>query len=206
MKEIQDKLVISETKNKIFNAAAELFARDGFYKVSVREICEAANVTKPVLYYYFKDKETLFEELMKETYAKFDELVVKYLIDTENLKVMLRNLVKLYIDFLTNYPHLTRFSAFIQSANVPKRILEMKIQRYKTEMGRFISIIKTNQKLGLISKECNPETLALNFIGTIIMHIGEFLLLDVSSKELDKKLNKFVEFWINTFIIKELAE
>ncbi|MBK7105629.1 MAG: TetR/AcrR family transcriptional regulator [Ignavibacteriae bacterium] len=206
MKEIQEKIVSNETKNKIFNAAAELFARDGFYKVSVREICGAANVTKPVLYYYFKDKETLLEELIKETYSKVDELVVKYLNNQENLELMLRNLIKLYIEFLTNYPHLTRFSAIIQSTNVPSRILEMKLNRYKSEMGKLISIIKSNQKLGIISKQCNPETLTINFIGTIVMYIGEFLIFNLSIKELNKKLNNFIEFWINTFIIKEIAE
>ncbi len=206
MNEIQDKLVSSETKNKIFNAAAELFARDGYYKVSVREICEAAKVTKPVLYYYFKDKETLLEELMKETYIKVDELVVKYLKETDSLEILLKNLVKLYVEFLTFYPNLTRFSAFIQSTNVPQRILEMKLNRYKTEMGKLISILKTNQKSGIIRKECNTETLAINFIGTIVMYIGEFLIFNLSIKDVNKKLNNFVEFWINTFIIKDLAE
>lgn len=206
MSKIQDKLISNETKNKIFNAAAELFARDGFHKVSVREICEAANVTKPVLYYYFKDKETLLEELMKETYMKVDELVLKHINENDPIEILLRNIVKLYIEFLSIYPTLTKFSAFIQSTNVPNRILEMKLIRYKSEMGKLISIIKANQKLGIISKEYNPETLSINFFGTIIMYIGEFLFFDISIKEVNKKLNNFVEFWINTFIIKDSAE
>jgi AcrR family transcriptional regulator len=55
------------TKEKIFREAAELFSRDGYHKVSVREICEAAGVTKPVLYYYFGDKENLLFEMMRDT-------------------------------------------------------------------------------------------------------------------------------------------
>ena len=206
MGKIQDKLNSSETKNNIFNAAAELFARDGFHKVSVREICESANVTKPVLYYYFKDKETLLEELMKETYVKVDELVLKHINESDPIEILLRNIVKLYVEFLTVYPTLTKFSAFIQSTNVPNRILEMKLNRYKSEKGKLIKIIKTNQKQGIISKEYNPETLTINFIGTIIMYLGEFLIFNLSVKEVNKKLNNFVEFWINTFIIKDSAE
>ena len=62
------------TRTRIFNAAADLFSSRGFEKVSVREICEAANVKKPVLYYYFKDKDTLLEELVEETFAVADRI------------------------------------------------------------------------------------------------------------------------------------
>ncbi len=34
MEVIKEKIVTKETKAKIFDAAAELFARDGFYKIS----------------------------------------------------------------------------------------------------------------------------------------------------------------------------
>ena len=42
---------------------------------TVREIVKAAGVTKPVLYYYFHNKEGIFLELMQETYLKFNALI-----------------------------------------------------------------------------------------------------------------------------------
>ena len=44
------------------SAARELFARKGYSGTSVREIVAAADVTKPVLYYYFRNKEGLYLE------------------------------------------------------------------------------------------------------------------------------------------------
>ena len=67
-----------DTKNKIFVTAAKLFSNDGYYKVSVREICSNAGVTKPVLYYYFKDKESLLFEMVEETHRLGDEIKKKY--------------------------------------------------------------------------------------------------------------------------------
>lgn len=44
--------------------ATALFAKKGYAGVSVREIVEAAGMTKPMLYYYFSNKEGLFRSIL----------------------------------------------------------------------------------------------------------------------------------------------
>lgn len=51
----------------VLGAARELFERKGFASTSVREICDGAGVTPPVLYYHFGSKEGLFEAVVEET-------------------------------------------------------------------------------------------------------------------------------------------
>jgi len=60
-----------QKREDIFLAAATLFANKGYAGTSVREIVEAAGVTKPTLYYYFKNKEDLYIKLMDEAMATF---------------------------------------------------------------------------------------------------------------------------------------
>ncbi len=62
-------------RQRLLDAAAELFNSKGYAGTTVREIVKAGGVTKPVLYYYFKNKEGIFLELMRGTYVKFNELV-----------------------------------------------------------------------------------------------------------------------------------
>jgi AcrR family transcriptional regulator len=62
-------------RQRLLDAAAELFNSKGYTATTVREIVKAAGVTKPVLYYYFRNKEGIFLELMRETYVKFNELI-----------------------------------------------------------------------------------------------------------------------------------
>jgi len=62
-------------RQRLLDAAAELFNGKGYVATTVREIVKAADVTKPVLYYYFKNKEGIFLELMQATYAKFNAMV-----------------------------------------------------------------------------------------------------------------------------------
>lgn len=54
-----------DVRERLLVAALDLFTEKGYAATSVREIVEAAGVTKPVLYYYFKSKEGLYLELLK---------------------------------------------------------------------------------------------------------------------------------------------
>ncbi|HYK87658.1 MAG TPA: TetR/AcrR family transcriptional regulator [Acidobacteriota bacterium] len=56
-------------RKAIAEAAMRIFAGKGFAGTSIREICEAAGVTKPVLYYHFHDKAQLYHELMIDSFG-----------------------------------------------------------------------------------------------------------------------------------------
>lgn len=60
---------------RLMRAALDLFTRKGYASTTVREIVEAAAVTKPVLYYYFGNKEGIYLALMGETFSEFLELL-----------------------------------------------------------------------------------------------------------------------------------
>ena len=54
-------------EQRILQVAKELFTKRGFANVAMREICRAADVTPPTIYYYFKNKEALFDAVVRET-------------------------------------------------------------------------------------------------------------------------------------------
>ena len=59
---------------EIFEHAMTLFERNGFHRTSMNEIAEACGVTKPTLYYYFRNKshllETLYEDITKDFFEQ----------------------------------------------------------------------------------------------------------------------------------------
>lgn len=63
------------TKERIQRVATRKFARHGFDGASVRQIAAEARITKPVLYYYFKDKRDLFLSLLEGAVAPFSDEV-----------------------------------------------------------------------------------------------------------------------------------
>jgi len=56
-----------QSQQHILHVAKTLFTRKGFSNVSMRDICREARVTAPTVYYYFKNKEALFEAVVLET-------------------------------------------------------------------------------------------------------------------------------------------
>lgn len=58
----------SDTESRLLDCALTLFAEKGYAAASVREIIEAAGVTRPVLYYYCENKEHLFRRVVLATH------------------------------------------------------------------------------------------------------------------------------------------
>lgn len=59
---------MKDARNTILESATELFAQKGYSASSIREISQAAGITKPVIYYHFRDKEHLYQELMMDMF------------------------------------------------------------------------------------------------------------------------------------------
>jgi len=64
-----------EVRKRLLSGATDLFASKGYAATTVREIVERAGVTKPVLYYYFRSKEGIYLDLMREPFGRFSSAV-----------------------------------------------------------------------------------------------------------------------------------
>jgi TetR/AcrR family transcriptional regulator len=67
---------MGSVRQRLLDGAIELFNQKGYAGTTVREIVETANVSKPALYYYFRNKEGIYLELMRETFGKFERLLM----------------------------------------------------------------------------------------------------------------------------------
>jgi len=62
-------------RNKILQTAAALFTAHGYDGVSMREFSEACGFSKPGLYYYYTDKETLFLAVLEDHLSELSALL-----------------------------------------------------------------------------------------------------------------------------------
>ena len=60
-------------RQRIYDQAIALFERKGFAGTTMNDIAQACEVTKPTLYYYFRNKSHLLEVLYEEVTANFFE-------------------------------------------------------------------------------------------------------------------------------------
>ncbi|MCZ7648458.1 MAG: CerR family C-terminal domain-containing protein [Planctomycetota bacterium] len=57
-----------DTRQRILDAATEIFAKEGYGKATVRDICQRANANVAAVNYHFGDKEKLYSEVLMQTY------------------------------------------------------------------------------------------------------------------------------------------
>ncbi|MCG8514788.1 MAG: TetR/AcrR family transcriptional regulator [Halanaerobiales bacterium] len=68
-----------KAEERILKAATEVFAEKGYDAAGIDEIAKRANVTKPLIYYYFKGKRTILEEVINRYLKKVVEEKEEYI-------------------------------------------------------------------------------------------------------------------------------
>jgi AcrR family transcriptional regulator len=63
-----------DKRRRLYQAAAQEFAAEGFDKASLGRIAEGAGVSKPALYYYFEDKADLYVTVVQEAWERLSPL------------------------------------------------------------------------------------------------------------------------------------
>lgn len=88
-------------KEKILEAAMELYYEKGYYKTTTNEIAQRAGVSIGTLYSYFKDKDTVFFEVLEKYHKNFAEAKNELINDANllktDIKLWLRYLIQILI-------------------------------------------------------------------------------------------------------------
>ena len=63
--------VALRSNDRILQKALELFSERGYDATSVREICEAAGITKPTLYHFYGSKEGVYRAIVEGPSSAF---------------------------------------------------------------------------------------------------------------------------------------
>ncbi|MGA7104920.1 MAG: CerR family C-terminal domain-containing protein, partial [Candidatus Deferrimicrobiaceae bacterium] len=66
----REKPLPERTRERLLNAAGEVFAERGFRRATVREICRRAHVNIASVNYYFKGKEDLYADVLEFAYRQ----------------------------------------------------------------------------------------------------------------------------------------
>ncbi|MCK5106350.1 MAG: TetR/AcrR family transcriptional regulator [Elusimicrobiales bacterium] len=103
-------------KQKILKITLGLIADKGHDAVSMREIAKKLNITKPVLYYYFKDKNDLVKQSFTEVSKKLMELRAESSKDDLSLENKIALLLKNHIAFFGKTPNAAKCALKMMAA------------------------------------------------------------------------------------------
>ncbi len=100
-----------QMRARIKDAAFKLMAEQGIENVSMRQIAEKVRVTKPVLYYYFKDKEDLCTSIIEDHVKNFDAFLETTLSKEPKMEDLLAQVFERHLDFFFDDPRNSKFIA-----------------------------------------------------------------------------------------------
>ncbi len=124
------------TKERIERVATRLFALYGFDGTSIRRIVGEARVTKPVIYYYFKDKRSLYLSLLEEAVAPLCDAVER-VADGEGPPVkQMKGIIVAFLQFYRERP--SEFQLLHQAVERREREVQLIAQKYFRRI--FLSI------------------------------------------------------------------
>jgi TetR/AcrR family transcriptional regulator len=100
------------TKDRILDAAEDIFSHKGFDGTKVQEIASAAGVNKAMLYYYFKDKDDLLIAVIGRIIKGIGDAIPRYFAGNENTVENIEAFLDFYIEYLAKNRAFVRLMAW----------------------------------------------------------------------------------------------
>jgi AcrR family transcriptional regulator len=166
-----------DTREQILSAALKRFAEQGYAGTSVQEIVDAARVTKPTLYYHFRNKAGLYRALVDRAFEERYRLMQQAAGRGGSLTQQLTEICATSFEFIRKNRELMRLafaSAFAARGEVPAEA--QCLQRGRRNFEFIHGLMKKASTRGELSRRFDPEELALGFVGTMSFHVMVFLI------------------------------
>jgi len=167
-----------ETRRQILQAALKHFANAGYAATSVQQIVGDANVSKPALYYHFRDKAGLFQALVSEALDQRLRVVQQAVARTEDFRGQLVEILAALFDYFHKNRDLTRLAfsaAFAAPGEVPQH--GCYLDRCQRNLEFMHSLMKRARAAGELDQRFDCRDLAYGFYGQAHLYIVAHILM-----------------------------
>lgn len=184
-----------EKQDTIINAGFDVFSNNGYKKSPVQQIANEANISKSLLFYYFKDKKELYLFLWDKCAKMTSSTLEKYKIPNAPFFDALQHGLKVKMDMLRKYPKLGNFAIrayYEKDEAVASSIQKLYHKTLEEYSNRIINNLNPNEfKEGLDLKMMYKE----------IYYASEGYLYEKMKKgkidpdEIEKEYHELILFW-----------
>ena len=179
----------SATRQLLLRAALKHFANSGYAATSVQHIVDDARLSKPALYYHFKDKAGLFQALVHEAHDERYRLLRAAAENHAGIRAQLEATLMALFAYFRENRELMRIS-FATMFAAPGEVPEDAACAEKCERNfEFVhALIKTARKNDELDPHFNAQEMALGFYGLVNFYLVGHLVcpecsLDKSSAQ-----------------------
>src|ERR1700692_4091007 len=145
------------TRERLLDAAAQTFARDGIRGATTREIAREAGVNEVTLFRHFKSKQQLLRAVLQRGLASEVAIMNQHSSWKENLRESMEKYAHHYYSHMEKKKGIAR--AFLAEAQVlPKSMQTMIADVIRPVRERLILILTDAQKAGKVRNDLNVES------------------------------------------------
>jgi AcrR family transcriptional regulator len=173
-----------ENRQKILDSAEKTFAAKGFDGANMREIAAGAGLNKYMLYYHFKDKQTLFEQVLEAIFSPLFKRFTEAIDPAPDLETAIANVYQVYSDLFTaRGGRLRSFMAREIAAGAPR--VQMLFRMKGPELAMHWGA-KLEQHAG---RKLHPEQVILIVVSIMSSIVSRFMLAPIFEPILHKNFS-----------------
>jgi TetR/AcrR family transcriptional regulator len=159
----------ASTRDEILDAAQARFAAQGFVATTIKDIAAAAGVNSALLYYYFRDKESLYQAVLARLVQSFVRRGVERLDAPGSPEVRLRGFLELFGEVFGTDPHFYRLMLRELLDYAARHAVEPIKLVAATMFSRLCAVIEEGQRAGAFRAELEPRFAAISSV-SILAH------------------------------------
>ena len=160
-----------ESRAAILKAAVHEFAREGVAGARTDAIARFAGVNKALLYYYFKDKEALYEAVLDEVFGGVRAAIHNALSQKISPRERLKAYVRAHFDYIASnplYPRLAQ-AEFLRAGNDSTRVQRVSKNYFWPTFADLAALLSEGMKTGDF-RSVDPMQFVPSMIAVIVFY------------------------------------
>ena len=160
-----------ESRAAILDAAVREFAREGVAGARTDAIARLAGVNKALLYYYFKDKEALYQAVLDEVFSGVRTAIHNALSQSLPPRRRLEAYVSAHFNYIATHPpyHRLVHAEFLRAGRDPSRLERVAKQYFRPVFSELAALLKEGEQSGDF-RPVNPVHFIPSMISVIVFY------------------------------------
>jgi AcrR family transcriptional regulator len=199
----------SERTDKILQAAAQLFARQGYHGTSTREIARLADVSENTLFRHFDHKEDLFWSALRSrsTGLKLRRDLLDGISGGEDPEVVLPKIIDLLVDTVIFKPELLRLIAvaFLELHWKTEAFCQEFLSPIFSAINHYVELNIANERV----RNLDPTMVTAALVTTVMTHAEISRLIDgdrLSYPGSREAASAYTKFWLDVLAPRPVPE
>src|SRR2546421_11728646 len=160
-----------QTRAAILQAAVAEFSREGVAGARTDAIARSAGVNKALLYYYFKDKEALYQAVLDEVFSGLRIAITSALSQNLPPRERLKAYVGAHFDYIASHPLYPRIvqAEFLRAGRDGSRLQRIAKEYFHPVFTNIAALLKEGEK-SRDFRRVNPVHFIPSMISVVVFY------------------------------------